>query len=250
MDDLEFALSLADRADEITLGLFARTDLSVQAKPDRSLVTEADTATERALRTAISDAHPTDAVLGEEEGGSTTGSRRRWILDPLDHTGNYARGVPVFATLIALEEDGEITVGVVSAPAMGRRWWAARGQGAYADGERITVSQVHDLADAHLAIAALHRWDRRGLVPAITEIARTALFEWGPGGFWSQMLVAEGRLDVSLDPWGQVWDLAAPKVIIEEAGGRLTDLTGTARIDQECAVVTNGRIHDQVISLL
>jgi len=251
MDDLEFALFLADRADEITLSHFARTeDLSVQTKPDRSLVTKADTATEQALRAAIREAHPTDAVLGEEHGSTPSTSHRRWILDPIDHTNNYVRGLPVFATLIALEEDGEITVGVVSAPAMGRRWWAARGQGAYADNERIAVSQIGDLSDAHVSIAALHRWNRRGLVPAITEIATTALFEWGSGGFWGQMLVAEGRLDVSLDPWGQIWDLAASKVIVEEAGGRLTDLTGAPRIDQGCAVVTNGLVHDQVISFL
>ncbi|WP_279575512.1 inositol monophosphatase family protein [Actinomadura barringtoniae] len=193
MDDLEFALALADRADEITLGHFARTgDLTVQSKPDRSLVTEADTATEQALRADIRRAHPTDAVLGEEQGSSPSASHRRWIIDPVDHTNNFVRGHPVYATLIALEEDAEITVGVVSAPALGRRWWAARGQGAYADGERIAVSRVSALSDAHVSIAALHRWNRRGLVPAITEIATTALYEWGSGGFWARCSSPKG----------------------------------------------------------
>ncbi|MEU5881132.1 inositol monophosphatase family protein [Spirillospora sp. NPDC047279] len=255
LDDLALARMLADHADEITMSRFQRSDLAVHAKPDRSLVTEADTAAEAELRRLIAAHRPGDAVLGEEEGGETSAAGQRWILDPLDHTGNFVRGVPVWATLIALEQDGEITVGVVSAPAMGRRWWAARGRGAHtASGDgaprRITVSEIDDLAEAHVTYASLDRWERRGLVGAITGIVRTARFDWGSGGFWGHMLVAEGRMDASLDPWGEVWDLAAPKVIVEEAGGRLTDLSGEARIDRDCAIVTNARLHAQILTRL
>lgn len=247
MDDLDLALALADRADEITLRHFKRAGLAVKSKPDRSLVTEVDTEVEAALRGMLAERRPRDGFLGEEGGGTTAGGRR-WIIDPLDHTSNYVRGVPVFATLIGLEEDGEVTVGAVSAPAMGRRWWAARGQGAYADGMRIHVSGIDELSEAHVSYAALHRWERRGLIGSISDVVRAARFEWGPGGFWSQMLVAEGRMEVALDPWGQIWDLAGPKIIVEEAGGRVTDLDGAPRIDRECAVVTNGLLHDQVLA--
>ncbi|WP_235833976.1 inositol monophosphatase family protein [Actinomadura logoneensis] len=209
---------------------------------------QADTETERALRARLARERPDDSVLGEEEGG--TQGARCWLLDPVDHTANFARGVPVFATLIALVEDGEPTVGVVSAPALGRRWWAARGQGAFADGERIRVSTVDALPDASLSFAALERWDDRGLLPGIVDLSRRARHTWGSGGFWSQMLVAEGRLDASLDPWGKPWDLAAPKIIVAEAGGRLTDLDGEPRIDRDAALVSNDLLHPELLAAL
>ncbi|WP_433331380.1 inositol monophosphatase family protein [Spirillospora sp. CA-294931] len=192
MDDLELALALADRADAITMRRFGEAGLGVRAKPDRSLVTEVDTEVEAALRAFLAEHRPSDTVLGEESGGAGSGGRR-WVLDPLDHTNNYVRGLPVFATLIALEEDGEVHAGVASAPAMARRWWASRGRGAYADGERIRVSAVADLPDAHVTFAALHRWERRDLTSALAKITEAARYEWGSGGFWGQMLVAEGR---------------------------------------------------------
>ena len=254
MDDLALALLLADRADEITLARFGHADLNVRAKPDRSPVTEADLAAERALRALIADFRPEDGILGEEFDETPGRGDRRWILDPIDQTANYTRGVEVYATLIALEESGRITVGVVSAPAMGRRWWAARGQGAFAsttgDVRRIHVSAVDDLAEAHVSHAALHLWDRLGMAPGLTEISAAVGQTFGSAGFWAQMLVAEGRCDVSLDPWGKVWDHAPGQVIVEEAGGRLSDLGGRPRIDQDCAVVTNGLLHDEVLARL
>ncbi|MCP2337088.1 inositol monophosphatase family protein [Actinomadura rupiterrae] len=248
MDDLAVALALADVADAITLRHFRSAGLAIRTKADRSLVTEADTETETALRAYLAEHRPHDTVLGEEEGGVL--GDRCWLLDPVDHTANFARGMPVFATLIALAEDGRPTVGVVSAPAMGRRWWASRGGGAFGDGERLRVSTVDDLSDATLSIAALHRWDDRNLLPEIAALARRARNTWGSGGFWSQMLVAEGRIDACLDPWGKPWDLAASKIIIEEAGGRLTDLTGAPRIDQDCALATNTLLHPTLIRAL
>jgi histidinol-phosphatase len=253
MDDLSLALSLADRADAITMRHFRSPGLDVRSKPDHSPVSAADLETERALRSLLREHRPGDGVLGEEF-DETPGEGRRWILDPIDHTDNYTRGVEVFATLIALEEEGRTTVGVVSAPALGRRWWAARGQGAYAGtGEeyaRIRVSAVGDLARAHVSYASLRRWEDRGLVPGVVRIARAARYEFGSGCFWAQMLVAEGRCDASLDPWGKPWDLAAGQVIVEEAGGRLTDLRGEPRIDRDCAIATNGLLHDEVLALL
>ncbi|MEV4255385.1 inositol monophosphatase family protein [Spirillospora sp. NPDC049652] len=248
MTDLALALGLADLADDITLRHFRRTDLGVRAKPDRSPVTEADTETERALRTVLACERPGDTIVGEEEGG--TQGPRCWLLDPVDHTANFVRGIPVFATLIALVQDGRPTVGVVSAPALGRRWWASLGGGAFADGEPIRVSAVADLADASLSFAALDRWDDRALLPGIVGLGRRARHSWGSGGFWSQMLVAEGRLDASLDPWGKPWDLAAPKIIVEEAGGRLTDLDGAPRIDRDAALVSNGLLHPELLAAL
>ncbi|MFL6053167.1 MAG: inositol monophosphatase family protein [Actinoallomurus sp.] len=260
MDDLSFALFLADRADAVTMSRFRRADLDVRTKPDRSAVTEADLATERALRSLIAEHRPGDGVIGEEF-DETPGEGRRWILDPVDHTDNYTRGIEVFATLIALEEHGRITVGVVSAPAMGRRWWASRGQGAYTSGppfldapdgaeRRIRVSAVDDLADVHLSYAALDHWDRRGLVPAVVELSKAARYEFAPACFWGQMLVAEGRCDVSLNPRAKLWDNAPIQVIVEEAGGQFSDLAGEPRIDQDCAVVTNGLLHDDVLARL
>lgn len=259
MDDLSFALALADRADEVTMRRFRSTGLGVRTKPDRSVVTEADLETERALRALIGEHRPDDGVLGEEL-DERRGGTRRWILDPIDHTNNYTRGVEVFATLIALEEAGRVTIGVVSAPALGRRWWAARGQGAYTtdrratagDGEpvRMRVSAVDDLAEAHLTYAALARWERRGLVPGITALCAATRYQFGSGCFWGQMLVAEGRCDASLDPWGKLWDNAPIQVIVEEAGGRFTDLAGEPRLDRDCAIVTNGPLHDAVLARL
>lgn len=252
MDDLSFALTLADRADEITMSLFRGSDLGVRAKLDRSVVTEADLATERALRSLIGEHRPGDGVLGEEL-DETPGDGRRWILDPIDHTDNYTRGIEVFATLIALEEEGRITVGVVSSPAMGRRWWAARGEGAHTtgpacpDGTRMHVSAVTDLSDAHLSYAALDHWERRGLTSGIVGLSTATRYEFASACFWGQMLVAEGRCDVSLNPRGKVWDNAPIQVIIEEAGGRFTDLAGAPRIDQDCAIVTNGLLHAEAL---
>jgi histidinol-phosphatase len=238
--DLELALALADAADAISLPRF-RTGLAVETKPDSTPVTEADRAVETELRRLLAEARPQDAILGEEY-GTLGDSRRRWIVDPIDGTKNYSRGVPVWATLIALEEDGVVRVGVVSAPSLARRWWAERGAGAFAGAERLRVSSVERIEDAVLSFPL----DRQ--LPAIAERA------WhvrGVGDFWAHMLVAEGAVDGAVDATGVgVWDLAAVQVVIEEAGGRFTDVRGERRIDSGTAVSSNGPLHDELIAAL
>jgi histidinol-phosphatase len=234
--DLELALQLADAADALSLGRF-RTGMAFETKPDLTPVTEADRAVEAEIRRMLADARPRDAVLGEEEGGNGNGSRR-WIVDPIDGTRNYARGVPVWATLVALEESGTVSLGVVSAPALGRRWWAERGDGAFADGERIGVSSVGRVEDAVLSFP--HE--------RTPELARRAWHARGFGDFWAHMLVAEGAVDGAIDATGVAeWDLAPVQVIVEEAGGRFSDFTGVSRIDGRGAVTSNGLLHDELL---
>jgi histidinol-phosphatase len=238
--DLELALALADAADEISLASF-RTGLAVETKPDLTPVTEADRAVETELRRLLGESHPEDAVLGEEL-GTTGSSPRRWILDPIDGTRNYARGIPVWATLIALEDAGRVRLGVVSAPSLGRRWWAERGQGAFAGAERLHVSSVERVDDAVLSFAL----DRQ-----LPEIASRAWHVRGVGDFWAHMLVAEGAVDAAVDAIGvAVWDLAAVQVIVEEAGGRFSDLRGESRIDGATGVSSNGLLHDEMLAAL
>lgn len=254
-DDLSLALELADAADEITLARYGAVDLAVSTKPDMTPVTEADTAAEQAIRGRLADSRPGDLVLGEEYGSEGEDSGRRWIVDPIDGTKNYVRGIPVWATLLALEEDGECTVGVVSAPALGRRWWAARGQGAYAewegDARALQVSAVSDLADAQLTLAGqkelLAGSRRDGVLSLVERCWRTRGF----GDFWAYMLVAEGALEIAIDaPGVSLWDLAAPLVIVEEAGGRFSDFAGQRTAGAGEGMATNGLLHDQVLELL
>jgi histidinol-phosphatase len=236
--DLDLALRLADAADRIALPLFD-TGLAVERKPDSTPVTEADRAVEAELRGLIAEARPDDGVLGEEHGRSGDGERR-WVLDPIDGTRNYTRGIPVWATLVALTEGGATRLGVVSAPALGRRWWAERGQGAFADGRRIRVSSVARLEDAVLCVAP------EDPVPAGVD---SAWHVRGFGDFWAHMLVAEGRVDAAVDAVGvSEWDLAAVQPIVEEAGGRFSDFAGAARIDGGTAVSSNGLLHDRLLS--
>jgi histidinol-phosphatase len=247
--DLSFALELADLADKLTMERFRADDLVVETKPDMTPVTEADRAVERALRDRIAAARPGDGVVGEEFGADGSGDSR-WILDPIDGTKNYVRGIPVFATLIALEREGRLTVGVASAPALGRRWWAARGQGAFADGRPIRVSRVGDLADAQLSYASLSGWEQRGLGARFRGLARRCWRTRAFGDFWSHVLVAEGAVDAAVEPEVSLWDLAPLQVIVEEAGGRFTDLAGVARPDGGDAAATNGLLHDAVLAAL
>jgi histidinol-phosphatase len=247
--DLAFALELADLADAITLERFQAADLVVETKPDLTPVTEADRAVEQALRKRIAEERPGDGVVGEEF-GADGGGEARWILDPIDGTKNYLRGIPVFATLIAVERGGALSVGVVSAPALHRRWWAARGEGAFADGRPIHVSRVADLADAVLAYASLGSWEEHGLGDRFMDLARSCWRTRGFGDFWCHMLVAEGAADLAAEPEVALWDLAAVQVIVEEAGGRLTDLGGTARPDGGSVVTTNALLHDRVLAAL
>lgn len=270
-DDLHLALELCDLADRITTGAFRRPDLAVETKPDLTPVTEADRGVELALREELGQRAPGDVVLGEEfgdGGGIADGSGRRWIVDPIDGTKNFVRGIPVWATLLALEVGGSLSVGVVSAPALGRRWWAARGLGAYAgptgsdsagiDGPgsdpagagRIRVSRVTSLGDAQVSGASLSGWEEHGGPAGAVELALRCWRDRAFGDFWSHMLVAEGACDIALDPVVSLWDLAAVQVIVEEAGGRFTDLDGVARADGGSAVSSNGILHDEALAIL
>ena len=216
-----------------------RSGLAIETKPDLTPVTEADRAVESELRRILAEERPDDAILGEEE-GAAGGGARRWIVDPIDGTRNYSRGIPVWATLIALESEGVVQLGVVSAPALARRWWAERGAGAFANGERIHVSAISTVESSVLSFAIENE------VPAI---ARRAWHARGFGDFWSYMLIAEGSVDGALDgPGVKEWDLAAMQVIVEEAGGRFSDFSGERRIDSGSAVASNGLIHDELLA--
>lgn len=237
--DLELALALADDADAIALGRFRAADLLVETKPDLTPVTEADRAVEAAIVARLARERPGDAVLGEEHGPRGE-SRRRWIVDPIDGTRNYSRGVPVWATLVALEADGGLELGVVSAPALGRRWWAARGVGAFADGAPTRVSRVARVEDAVLCFA---------LEQPLPGLARRCWHPRAYGDFWAHMLVAEGAVDGAIDAVGvNLWDLAAVQVVVEEAGGRFSDAAGVARADGGTGISSNGLLHDELLA--
>ncbi len=241
--DLEFAASLADIADKLALARFGAADLRVETKPDLSPVTETDKAIEQALRERIAAERPGDSVLGEEGGASGEGGRR-WILDPIDGTRNYSRGIPVFATQMALEVAGDVKLGLVSAPALGHRWWAERGKGAFRDGKQIHVSQVSELENA--VISSELSEGVEGLRPLTKRAWHMRSF----GDFWQHMLVAEGCVDVAVDPVVKIWDCAPLKLIVEEAGGKFTDLAGRAVIDGGSGVSSNGLLHLEVLVAL
>jgi len=238
--DLALALRLADAADALSLPKF-RSGLPIETKPDLTPVTEADRAVEAELRRRLEAERPADAILGEEH-GATAGGTRRWILDPIDGTRNYARGVPIWATLIALEESGVVRLGVVSAPALGHRWWAERDTGAFAGGAPMRVSAIAQVEDAVLCLA---------LESPLPELARRAWHARGLGDFWAHMLVAEGAVDGAIDaPGVSEWDLAAVQVIVEEAGGTFSDFAGEPRIDSGTAVTSNGLLHGELLAAL
>ncbi len=218
-------------------------------------VSEADRAVEHEVRERLARERPGDAVLGEELGGAdgerTAVGARRWVVDPIDGTKGYVRGLPVWATLLALEVDGRVQLGVVSAPALGRRWWAVRDGGAFVNGDRIRVSGVAALEDAQLSYDSVSDFEACGLGDRFLALARRCWRTRAFGDFWSHVLVAEGSVDVSIEPFGlSPWDVAPLVVIVEEAGGRLTDLRGVTRIDGGAAVATNGRLHDDVLHAL
>ena len=236
--DLDLALRLADAADAIALSRFRARDLVVETKPDSTPVTDADRAGGADLRTILALERRRDAILGEEEGQSGS-SARRWIVDPIDGTRNYSRGVPVWATLIALEDHGRVVLGVVSAPALHRRWWAERGEGAHANGDVVRVSRIARPEDAVLTFA---------LEQSLPSLATRAWHARGYGDFWSHMLVAEGAVDGAIDAIGvSLWDLAAVQVIVEEAGGTFTDFAGEHRVDGGSAISSNGLLHAELL---
>jgi histidinol-phosphatase len=253
-DDLRFAHVLADAADDITSRRFRAQNLKVETKPDLTPVTDADRAAEESLRNVLRRARPRDAVLGEEFGRAGHGPRC-WVLDPIDGTKSYVRGVPVWATLIGLMDGDEVVVGVVSAPALGRRWWAAAGGGAWTGrsltkATRCAVSGVTQLADASMSYSSLGGWEERGKLDSFLGLTRSVWRTRAYGDFWSHVLVAEGSVDVSLEPEVSLWDLAALQVIVEEAGGRFTDLAGNRTPDGGSVVCTNGHLHDDVLTRL
>jgi len=222
----------------------------VETKPDLTPVTEADRAAEDALRERLAVARPADAVQGEERGVTGDGARR-WVIDPIDGTKNYARGIPVWATLVALEVDGAPVVGVVSAPALITRWWAARGRGAFRNGTPVRVSAVQRVEDAHLAYDSVPDFEAEGNADGFLALARRCWRSRGFGDFWSHVLVADGSIDIAVEVGGlNVWDLAAPMVIVQEAGGTFTDLRGNARADGGDVLSTNGVLHAEVLVVL
>ena len=253
-DDLRLAHVLADDADSLTMQRFRALDLAVETKPDDTPVTDVDRAVENAVRRTLSRARSRDAVIGEEFGATGHGPRR-WVIDPIDGTKSYLRGVPVWATLIGLMVEDEVVAGVVSAPALGRRWWAARGSGAWCgrsltSATRCRVSAVAGLHHASLSYSSLGGWESVGRLDRFLELIRTCWRSRGYGDFWSYVLVAEGAVDVAAEPELALHDMAAVSVIVEEAGGRFTDLDGKDGPLGANALASNGLLHAEVLGLL
>jgi histidinol-phosphatase len=257
-DDLRLAHVLADHADSVTLDRFKALDLKIDTKPDLTPVSDADKAVEDLLRNDLQRARPRDAVMGEEY-GSTGHGPRRWVIDPIDGTKNYIRGVPVWATLIALMELGpngdQPVVGMVSAPALGRRWWAAKGAGAFTGrsltkASRIQVSDVSRLEDSSFAYSSLTGWEERGRLDAFLDLSRSCWRTRAYGDFWPYMMVAEGAVDICAEPELSIWDMAANCVIVEEAGGRFTGLDGIPGVRSGNAVASNGLLHGELLRRL
>ncbi|MBN9152998.1 MAG: histidinol phosphatase [Microbacterium sp.] len=251
--DLALALRLADAADAASMSRFDAPDLDVSTKADATHVTEADLATERAMRAILSSERPGDGVFGEEFGRSGSSSRQ-WILDPIDGTANYLKGIPMWATLIALAVDGVPRVGVVSQPAIGRRWWAATGHGAWTSEagatRRIRVSGVDEVARASASFQSIAQWDESGHLDALLRLSRAVWRDRGYGDAWPYMLLAEGRLEFVAEFGVKEYDIASHVPIIAEAGGRLTSFDGDDAIDTLSALATNGVLHDDFLRLL
>ncbi len=253
-DDLRLAHVIADMADSLTTSRFQAPDLRVETKSDLTPVTDADKAAEDLVRTQLRRTRPRDAVVGEEFEPSGRGARQ-WVVDPIDGTKNYVRGVPVWATLIALLDGGRPVVGVVSAPALGRRWWAASGTGAWTGrslsaARRLHVSDVADLDDASLSYSDLGEWSRAGRRQQFLDLERRVWRSRAFGDFWSYMLVAEGGVDVAAEPSLEVYDMAALVPVVVEAGGRFTSIDGGDATRGGSALATNGLLHDEVLGVL
>jgi histidinol-phosphatase len=253
---LAFAQAACDAADSLALGHFRR-DLEIMTKPDHSFVTVADQAIERLIRERILAAYPDHGLVGEEYGSEAGSARCRWYIDPIDGTHNFIRGVPLFGTLLALEVDGELQLGVVSAPALRERWYARRGGGAWAVGAAgneaarpIHVSAIADLADAQILYGSAHDIEASGRAPGFAALLGDVWRDRGFGDFWGYALVAEGAAEAMVEVGPKSWDLAAPLVIVEEAGGRMTDLQGERTIHSGNVLASNGRLHDVVLGRL
>jgi len=253
-DDLRLAHVLADDADSLSTSRFRALDLHVVNKPDLTPVTDADKSVEEGIRRTLSRARPRDAVLGEET-GSTGHSQRRWVVDPIDGTKNYVRGVPVWATLLALERDGDVVLGLVSAPVLRRRWWAAKGHGAFtgrslSSASRLQVSRVAKLSDASFAYSSLTGWEDQGRLGGFLDLTRDVWRTRAYGDFWPYMLVAEGAVDICAEPELSLWDMAANTIIVTEAGGTFTGLDGRQGPHSGNAAASNGLLHDELLGYL
>lgn len=253
-DDLGLAHVLADDADGLTMARYRALDLRVETKPDLTPVTDADRSVEEVMRATLQRARGRDAVLGEEY-GRTGDATRCWVVDPIDGTKNFVRGVPVWATLIALMYGEDVVVAVVSAPALGRRWWALRGAGAFtgrslATATRCQVSGVSRLGDASLSYSSLSGWEEQRRLDGFVDLTRQCWRTRAYGDFWSHVLVADGAVDAACEPEVSLWDLAAVSLVVQEAGGRFTNLDGVDGPDGGSAVSTNGLLHDEVLARL
>ena len=253
-EDMRLAHVLADQADSISLDRFKAQDLKVDTKPDLTPVTDADRAVEEMLRITLSRARTRDAVMGEEFGVTGHGSRR-WVLDPIDGTKNFVRGVPVWATLIALVVDDEVVLGVVSAPQLQRRWWASSGNGAWTGrsllkATRCQVSDVRRLEDASFSYSSVHGWDQRGRLDDFLSLSRRCWRTRAYGDFWSYMLLAEGAVDIAAEPDLELYDMAALDVIVREAGGRFSALDGNDGPFGGDALASNGHLHEAALAFL
>jgi histidinol-phosphatase len=254
---VEAARGWCDEADAIALGHFRR-DVEAAQKPDRSFVTAADTAIERIVRDRIAATFPGHGVVGEEFGDDSAGASVRWYVDPIDGTHNYLRGVPVFATLLAVERDGELQAGVISAPALHGRWFAWRGGGAWASGagisddaaRRIATSKITDVGDAQVLYAGTHDIVASGRAPGFSRLLAAAWRERGFGDFWGYTLVAEGAAEAMVEVGLSIWDTAAPTVLVEEAGGQVTDFDGRRNFDGGTFLATNGVLHQEILARL
>ena len=250
MNNLEFALMLADAADEISLARFRALDLNIETKPDRTPVTDADRAVEAKLRDLIAQHRPAERVIGEEF-ANTGDSDRVWIIDPIDGTANYLRGVPIWASLIALRVKGELVTSVVSAPALGRRWWATKGEGAFTkdvDGSvrQIQVSKIAELENASISFNSIRQWDNAGLLNPLIELTRKVWRDRAYGDFLSYMYLAEGLLEMVSEHGLQLYDIAALVPIVEEAGGKLTALSGDLTETSSSVLATNSLLHQSI----
>lgn len=251
--DLALALEIADAADLITSSRYQALDLVITTKPDNTPVTDADRATEEAIREILRRERPADGLVGEEFGESLNSGSRYWVIDPIDGTKNFMRAVPTWATLIALVEDDEVVVGVASAPALSRRWYAAKGEGAFVtfnggSPRKIAVSQVSDLKNASVTYSDFVGWGEKRT--AFNELIEDAWRSRGFGDFWSHMLVAEGAADIAVEPLLALWDMAALDIIVREAGGTFTSITGEPGPHHGSALSTNGLLYEQVVGRL
>ena len=255
-EELKLALELADLADSISLPRFFAQDFKTETKPDSTPVTESDRAVEAAIKAKLASERPADSIIGEEYGVQGVDlhgeGSRTWVIDPIDGTANYMRGVPVWATLISLNLSGKPTVSVVSAPAMGRRWWAAPGVGAFTrlvDGtvKQISVSKIEDLSQASMSYVSLKLWDELGALDNLMNLVRSVWRTRAYGDFWSYMLLAEGAIDLTCEHSLEIYDWAALVPIVEQAGGKITSYFEELNPTSSAVLATNGRLHDSVL---